>query len=124
MRTFLIVDGNKKVKEYKKEFQGIMREYKKTYRGWGYTFKKVMPKGATKPYYYWYKWEYDPNTQNNVWTYVGKEKPEVNIPDPPVNRLDEVSYSLAGENVIINEIEYQKIIDIFENYQKFEISPA
>lgn len=124
MKTFLIVDGNKAIKAYLDEFKSVMREYKKIYRGWGYTFKKVMPKGATKPYYYWYKWEYDPNTQNNVWTYVGKEKPEVNIPDPPVNRLDEVSYSLAGENVIINEIEYQKIIDIFENYQKFEISPA
>jgi len=122
MRTFLIVDGNKKVKEYEKEFQGIMREYKKTYRGWGYTFKKVMPKGATKPYYYWYKWKYDPNTQNNVWTYIGKEKPSTEIPDPPISRFDEVVFQVVGENIMITEDELTKVADLFEGCMKFEVN--
>ena len=124
MKTYLVVDGNKAIKGYLKELKDVMKEYKKIYKGWGYTFKKVMPKGANKPYYYWYKWEYSSETQNNVWTYVGKDKPHVDIPDPPISRLDEVSYSIAGENVIINEVEFEKVIDIFDGYQKFEINPA
>ena len=122
MKTYLIVDGDKKVKEYQKEFQGVMREYRKIYRGWGYTFKKVMPKDAIKPYYYWYKWEYDPNTQNNVWTYIGKEKPEVNIPDPPVSRLDDVMFQVVGENIMITEEELAKVEDLFEGCIKFEVN--
>ena len=122
MKTYLIVDGDKKVKEYQKEFQGIMREYRKTYRGWGYTFKKVMPKGATKPYYYWYKWEYDSATQNNVWTYIGKEKPTTEIPDPPVSRLDDVMFQVVGENIMITEEELAKVEDLFEGCIKFEVN--
>lgn len=121
MTNLLIVDGKKAIKEYQKELRRIVKEHKEIYKGWGYTYKAVRPKNAKRPYYYWYKWEYDTDTQNNIWTYVGKDKPEVDIPDPPTNRLHHVTYSEAGENVIITEEELEKVADIFEGYQKFQI---
>lgn len=120
----LVVDGVKAIKDYEKGFKSEMREYKKLFKGWGYTFKKVKPSSAKRPYYYWYKWEYDTETKNNQWTYLGKDKPEETIPDPPISRLDEVEYTVAGSNILISQQEYDKINDLLEGYQVFGVSPS
>lgn len=122
MRTLLIVNGNKAIKEKTKEFKVILRQYKEQFKGWGYTFKEVKPKNAKRPYYYWYKWEYSADEQNNIWTYIGKETPDINIPDPPVNPLIEIEYQVVGDNIIIQEGEYNKIAELFTDYQRFEIN--
>lgn len=118
----LVVDGVKAIKEYEKEHRKTVREYKQIYKGWGYTYKRVKPKTAKRPYYYWYKWEYDTDTQNNIWTYVGKDKPEVDIPDPPMSKLDTLDYQTAGSNILISQQEYDNAIDLFEGYQVFEVN--
>ena len=120
----LVVDGLKAIKDYEKEFKAETREYKKIFKGWGYTYKKVKPKTAKRPYHYWYKWEYSAETKNNEWTYIGKDKPEASIPDPPMNRLDEVDYSIAGSTILLQREEYSKIQDLLEGFQVFEVNPS
>ena len=124
MRNLIIIDGKKAIKAYEKEFRQVSKEYKEIYKGWGLTFKKVKPKGAKRPYYYWYKWEYSSESKNNVWTYIGKDKPNTDIPDPPISRLEDVQYQVVGENVMITDGELEKVNDIFEGYQMFEVSPV
>lgn len=124
MRTLLIINGNKAIKEYQKEFRKLTKEYKEVYKGWGITYKTVKPKTAKKPYQYWYKWEYNPETKNNVWTYLGKEKPHTDIPDPPVSRLEGIDFQVLGDNIMIEEEMLTTIEDLFEGLQRFEVSPA
>lgn len=121
MRNYLIVDGNKGLKEYLKLYKKELKDYKESFKGWGYTFKEVKPKGAKRPYFYWYKWEYNNEQQNNVWTYIGKETPNINIPNPPKSRLDDIEFTIMGENILINETEYEKIKDLLLGYYKFEV---
>lgn len=124
MRTLLVIDGNKSIKKYQKEFRQIIKQYKEVYKGWGITYKTVKPKTAKKPYQYWYKWEYSPETKNNVWTYLGKEKPHTDIPDPPISRLDGVNYQVMGDNIMISEEDIDSIRDLFEGCQMFEVNPV
>lgn len=124
MKTFLIIEGEKAIKNYLKEFKSILKTYKDEFKGWGYTLKKVQPKNAKKPYWYWYRWVYDNETQNNKWEYIGREKPDSNIPDPPKSILDEAIFQEVGGNVLISETELEKVKEIFEGYQKFEVTPS
>lgn len=124
MRNLLIIDGHKAIKSYQKGYRKELKEYKDIYGSWGITFKKVKPKDAKKPYYYWYKWEYDSEKQNNVWTYLGKDKPNSDIPDPPISRLDDLTYQVVSENIILSEVELQKVQDLFEGHQMFDVSPV
>lgn len=122
MSSILVIDGHRAIKNYQKEYRRELKEYKEIYGSWGVTYKKVKPKAAKKPYYYWYKWEYSSDKQNNVWTYIGKEKPHKDIPDPPVSKLDEVEYEVVSNNIMLSDTELAKISDLLEGYQTFEVN--
>lgn len=64
----------------------------------GYYLKPVhivtryLPDGTKITYYYygryWYRLEKDPATKKLKWKYLGKEKPDPSLPDPPPFQLE------------------------------------
>ncbi|ADI31727.1 hypothetical protein [Staphylothermus hellenicus] len=73
-------------------------EYNNIVKNYGYYLKpihvvvKKSGSGAVKYYYYgryWYRLEYTRGNKRKLkWIYIGKEKPDKKLPDPPTNPLE------------------------------------
>ncbi|MEM4601933.1 MAG: hypothetical protein QW808_03435, partial [Desulfurococcaceae archaeon] len=92
----------------------VFYEYNNRIRRTGFYLKPVhiatrrLSNGTTVKYYYygryWYRIERDPIGRLK-WVYMGKEKPSLNIPDPPRNPLEGVVIKKYSTNSNI-EIEF------------------
>lgn len=67
--------------------------------------KKKSNGERIKYYYYgryWYRIEKKGNERKGIkWVYLGKEKPEKNLPDPPPNPLEGLVIKFSGDEVSV-----------------------
>ncbi|RLG79621.1 MAG: hypothetical protein DRO13_05635 [Thermoprotei archaeon] len=96
--------------EYMPEFYryNSMLKSKKYYLKPVHIVIKRKSSGKVVKYYYygryWYRIERKTNGSSRIkWIYLGKEKPERNLPDPPHNPLDGLVIKVSSDEVeIIN----------------------
>jgi hypothetical protein len=84
-----------------------------------------------KYYYYgryWYKIEKNKGRKGIKWVYIGREKPEPSLPDPPRNPLEGLAIKINGNEIAIlsgNKYIYKIINDVLSSSRTIaESSPA
>lgn len=121
-----IVNGKQRLKEIMDNFLKSLYNYNASIRGLGYYLKPyhvVVYKSryGTKKYYYygryWYRVKYvgkKGKTSIVKWEYVGKNKPDKRLPDPPPHPLEGIVFLIEGEDIIMREVDYVKVGKLFE----------
>ncbi|ODS42168.1 MAG: hypothetical protein MSIBF_02185 [Candidatus Altiarchaeales archaeon IMC4] len=118
MKTILIINGHDKIRETKKHYEDQIQKYNNIVKEItkGYFLREQTSKKG-KLYKYWYKWIWDGKQMHHK--YIGREKPEFNLPEKPHFLFSGLKYQVAGNDIVISEEEYKKIKTFFYDYQIF-----
>lgn len=70
---------------------------------------------------YWYrvyKASGSPGSKSRTkWIYVGKEKPDPTLPDPPINPFEGLYVLVVGSDVLLSEKSYKALVRISESFR-------
>lgn len=111
-------DGNTTIESMKDMYNQDVKSYNesKTLAGKGLIFRATDTKRGKKKYFYWYRAIWDPVKKKTVHKYIGKYKPEANIPNPPedpLKHLKKKDLITIGNDLIILEAQFEKHRKLF-----------
>lgn len=116
----IIKKGLKKINEIKNVFKNETKLYNQIIKeNQNLFWRSTYVKRGRKIYHYWYMYEWDPVKKRTVHKYIGKIKPNEEIPDPPENSLADLKYNeIKGtEDIILSIRDYKKYKEFFKNYE-------
>jgi len=81
---------------------------------------RLIGKGRLKYIYfgrYWYRIYRSREGKRNKlrWIYVGRDKPDPHLPEPPINPLEGLAVIVKNDDVLIDEKTFEALIKIAEN---------
>ncbi len=131
-RRYRVRGGLYAVKKLLSAYVRSLYRYNQLVRGRGYYLKPIhtvtrrLPDGTRIVYQYigryWWKISYcgkKGRTSRVCWKYVGREKPKElsDLPDPPPNPLVGLRYRVEGDDVILDEDDYERFKWVFAGYE-------
>ena len=107
------------LKKYHENLRRKIYEYNERIRSTGYYLKPIhivkknLSSGVRVYYYfgrYWYKLV---KVGSKIkWIYIGREKPDPKLPEPPINILEKCKVVIAGGDVYVDDICYDVVLEI------------
>ncbi len=107
------------LRKYHENLRRKIYEYNDRIRSTGYYLKPIhiVKKhlgSDTRTYYYfgryWYKLI---KTGSRIkWIYIGKEKPDPKLPEPPINILEQCRVVVVGRDVYVDDTCYDAVLEI------------
>lgn len=116
----IIINGKKLINEIKKQYKIDKKVYNELLKeNQNLFFRATHVKRGKKIYYYWYKYEWDPVKKRTVHKYIGKNKPNEEIPNPPINPFTNLHFKeITGtQNIILSIDEYEEFKHYFKNFK-------
>lgn len=131
MRKHIIVkDGYPVIMEIFSPYRRRIYEYNSLIRESGYYLKPihlVVKKSINSKYKYlyfgryWYRFT-KTSSKRIRWIYVGREKPDPNLPEPPINPLEGLKIIAVNDNdIIVDEYVYNVLINIFPSLKGYNV---
>jgi len=132
MRRHVIIKGGYSlIMEIFSPYRRRIYEYNSLIRESGYYLKPihlVVKKDVNSKYKYlyfgryWYRLIKASNGRIR-WIYVGREKPDPNLPEPPINPLEGLKIIVINENdVIVDEYVYNTLVSMFPNLKGHNVA--
>ncbi len=111
----IIKNGKKVIDENNRKFKNEMKIHNETLKENQNLFlRDTYVKRGKKIYKYWYRYEWDPIKKRTVHKYIGKAKPNEEVPDPPINPLYDLNFKeIKGTNDII------LLLKDYEQYKEY-----
>lgn len=118
----LIKNGKKMIENTLNEFRQEQKSYRESIKflGKGLMYRATHVERGKRVYHYWYKYEWDPVKKRTVHKYIGKQKPQYNIPNPPENPLATLNNKEIieiGNDLVISEGEFKKNSKLFGRFK-------
>ncbi|MEM1709472.1 MAG: hypothetical protein QXT01_04695 [Sulfolobales archaeon] len=118
-RNYVVLkDGYQLIMELFLPYRLRIYEYNSQIRNTGYYLKPVhvvVKKELNLKYLYfgryWYRIAKGPNGKIK-WIYVGKEKPDPNLPEPPLNPFEGLKIIASNDDIIVDEYVYKTLSTI------------
>lgn len=127
-KTLRIYGGYRLVMELYSPYRARIYEYNSTIRESGYYLKplhivyKIVHGRKLKYVYfgrYWYRvykvpgeGELKKERSRIKWLYVGRDKPDPHLPDPPINPLEGIAVIVDGEDILVDERTFEALAKI------------
>ena len=127
-KTLRIYDGYRLVMELYSPYRTRIYKYNSTIRESGYYLKplhivyKVVQGRKLKYIYfgrYWYRVYKAPaegkqkKAKSRIkWLYIGRDKPDPHLPDPPINPLEGIAVIVDGNDVLVDERTFEALTKI------------
>lgn len=118
-RNYVVLkDGYQLIMELFLPYRRRIYEYNSQIKDTGYYLKPVhlvVKKELNLKYLYfgryWYRITKGPHGKIK-WIYVGKEKPDPNLPEPPINPFEGLKIIVNNDDIIIDEYVYKTLSTI------------
>lgn len=124
----LLVDGKDRIDEIRKRHKKTVAEFQKEVnditRGYVYAPRTWKTQEGLKTGYYWYRYVYkarEDGSRYRTQKYIGKEKPDFNLPDPPKNPLDGTPHEVVGNNILMDSKRYHNNKRLFKGLKAFKV---
>ncbi len=117
----LIVDGVIELERMSKEHKKELLYWKRTCKNLTKGYVRQRQKKGSKTYEYWIRVVWDPLAAATKTEYIGKEKPNIILPDEPNPPLTGIDYEVVGSNILIHKSEYDKLKKSFMNLKKYYV---
>ncbi len=108
-------DGYQLIMELFLPYRRRIYEYNSLIKDTGYYLKPihfVIKKDLNMKYLYFGRYWYrivKGRSGNIKWIYVGREKPDPNLPEPPINPFEGLKILVNGNDVLIDEYVYKTL---------------
>lgn len=115
-----VKDGYKLIMEIFSPYRRKIYEYNELIRESGYYLKPVhvvIKKSTSFKYLYFGRYWYriiKSEGRKLRWIYVGREKPDPNLPEPPLNPFEGLRIIVDGDDVVIDDYVYRVLVSRFK----------
>lgn len=130
-RLIRIRDGIKLINLVFDEYRRRLYEYNDRIKEFNYYLKPVHEvtyyyKGIPRKYQYfgryWYRLVKNPKSKGGLkWIYVGREKPDPHLPEPPLNPFEGIKVVVENNDLLIDENVYVLLKRVLKNNYGIDI---
>ncbi|MHA1378462.1 MAG: hypothetical protein ACTSRG_08780 [Candidatus Helarchaeota archaeon] len=117
----IIKKGKEIINEIKKQYKYEQKMYNELLKGnQNLIYRATHVSRGKKIYHYWYRYEWDPVKKRTIHKYIGRTKPNEEIPDPPLYPLKDLSYKEIAktQDIILSLNDYEKFKNYFKECEK------
>lgn len=121
VRSYIRVkDGYKLIMEMFSPYRRKIYEYNESIKDSGYYLKPVhvvIKKSMNFKYLYFGRYWYRVirgEGRRLRWIYVGREKPDPNLPEPPLNPFEGLKIIVDGNDVVVDDYVYRVLVSRFK----------